>query len=84
MEALGLNEKSNKSKGKAVEKKKKSGMKIALNAFKKGGRERENRGRGERCERGRGAEGSETVSKNKNEESIVKKIRKRREEERQQ
>jgi gag-polypeptide of LTR copia-type len=38
MEALRLNEKDNKGKGKVVEEKKESGMKTALNAFKRGGR----------------------------------------------
>jgi hypothetical protein len=55
MKALRLNEKGNKSKGKTVEEKEESGMEIALNAFKRGGRERENRGRGERGGRGKGA-----------------------------
>jgi hypothetical protein len=41
MKALRLNKKDNKDKGKAVEEKEKSGMKTALNAFKKSGRGRE-------------------------------------------
>jgi hypothetical protein len=55
IEALGLNEKGNKSKEKTVEEKKESRMETALNAFKKGDRERESRGRGGRGERERGA-----------------------------
>jgi hypothetical protein len=55
MKALRLNEKGNKGKGKAVEEKKKSGMETALNAFEKGGRGRESRGRGGRGGRGREA-----------------------------
>jgi hypothetical protein len=55
MKALRLNKKSNKSKRKIVEEKKKSGMEIALNAFERGGRERGVRGRGGRGERERGA-----------------------------
>jgi hypothetical protein len=43
MKALRLNEKDNKSKEKVVEKKEKSGMKTALNAFEKDGRERKQR-----------------------------------------
>jgi hypothetical protein len=42
-------------KVKAVEEKEESGMKIALNAFERGGRGRGSRGRGERGGRGRGA-----------------------------
>jgi hypothetical protein len=53
MEALRLNEKGNKDKGKTIEENKKSGMKTALNAFKKSGRGRENRDRGGRGERRR-------------------------------
>jgi hypothetical protein len=57
MEALGLNEKGNKDKEKAIEEKKeKSGMKTVLNVFKKGGRGRGSRDRGERGGKGRGAE----------------------------
>jgi hypothetical protein len=52
MEALRLNEKSNKNKEKTVEEKKKSGMETVLNAFEKSGRER---GRGEKGERERRA-----------------------------
>jgi hypothetical protein len=52
---LGLNEKGNKGKGKIVEEKEESGMKTVLNAFERGGRERESRDRGGRGERGRGA-----------------------------
>jgi hypothetical protein len=40
MKALGLNEKGNKGKEKAVEEKEESGIKTALNAFKRDGRER--------------------------------------------
>jgi hypothetical protein len=55
IKALRLNEKSNKSKRKAVEEKEESGMKTALNVFKRDGRERESRDKGERGERERGA-----------------------------
>jgi hypothetical protein len=64
MEALGLNEKSNKSKEKAVEEKEKSGMKTVLNAFERGGRGRESRGRGERGGRGRGVGADSTQTPN--------------------
>jgi hypothetical protein len=46
MEALGLNEKGNKSKEKVVEEKEKSGMETVLNAFEKSGR-----GRGARVDK---------------------------------
>jgi hypothetical protein len=62
IETLGLNEKGNKGKGKVVEEKEESGMKTALNAFKKGGRGRESRDRGERGRRGRGAGADSTQS----------------------
>jgi hypothetical protein len=55
---LRLNEKDHKSKEKAVEEKKKSGMKTALNAFERGGRGRESSG--ERGGRGRGARADST------------------------
>jgi hypothetical protein len=55
MKALGLNEKGNKGKKKAVEEKEESGMETALNAFERDGRGRESRGRGGRGERGREA-----------------------------
>jgi hypothetical protein len=45
IKALGLNEKGNKGKEKAVEEKKESGMETALNAFERDG-ERGGRGRG--------------------------------------
>jgi hypothetical protein len=75
MEALRLNEKGNKGKEKTVEEKKKSGMKTALNAFKRGGRgrgardrggkgERGCRGRGGRDERGKGAGAGSTQTLN--------------------
>jgi hypothetical protein len=64
MEVLGLNEKGNKGKGKAVEKKEKSGMETALNAFERGGRGRESRGRDGRGERGRGAGADSTQTPN--------------------
>jgi hypothetical protein len=54
MEALRLNEKGNKGKGKTVEEKE-SGMEIALNAFERGDRERKARDKGERGEREREA-----------------------------
>jgi hypothetical protein len=54
MKALRLHEKSNKSKGKAIEEKEESGMETVLNACERGGRGRGNRGRGRRGERGRG------------------------------
>jgi hypothetical protein len=56
MKALRLNEKGNKGKEKIIEEKEKSEMKIALNVFKRGGREREARGRGRRGGRERETE----------------------------
>jgi hypothetical protein len=61
MKALRLNEKSNKGKGKAVEEKEKSEMKTVLNVFKRGGRERESRGRGGR-RKGVGADSIQTLN----------------------
>jgi hypothetical protein len=63
MEALGLNEKGNKGKGKTVEEKEESGMETTLNAFERGGRGRGSRGkggRGERGERGRETKANST------------------------
>jgi hypothetical protein len=45
MKTLGLNEKGNKGKAKTVEEKEESGIETALNAFKRGGRERGSRQR---------------------------------------
>jgi hypothetical protein len=62
MEALGLNEKGNKGKEKVVEKKKESGMKTALNAFKRGGRGRESRGGRDGRGRGTGVDSTQTLN----------------------
>jgi hypothetical protein len=51
MKTLRLNEKSNKSKGKIVEEKKKSGIETVSNVFEKNSRERGERGRGKRDKR---------------------------------
>jgi hypothetical protein len=64
MKALGLNKKGNKSKEKTVEEKEESEIETVLNAFKRDGRGREVRGKGERGGRGRGARADSTQTLN--------------------